>query len=135
MIDGLASAFTCSTTATLQTALKALRTHKHIYVVNLHDTYDAMKARETARRQAEGKNHPSHRCTFFSCCVEGARVLVQCTVYCVCLSEAIEKEKAAKEVQWLQSLDDDQCHNLPNEVKKNIVQQHVAKLRQKKLRY
>lgn len=57
------------------------------------------------------------------------------SLFCLCLSEAIEKEKAEKEVQWLQSLDDDQCHGLPVDVKKNIVQQHVAKLQQKKLRY
>lgn len=63
VIEGLASAFTSSATATLQTVLKALKAYKHIYAVNVHDTYDAVRARETARRQAEGKkkNRPSHR--------------------------------------------------------------------------
>lgn len=56
-------------------------------------------------------------------------------ILCACLSEAIHKEEAEKELQWLQSLDDDQCQDLPNEVKKHIIQQHVVKLRQKKLRY
>lgn len=77
----------------LQTALKALKTHQHIYVVNVHDTFDAMKARETARRQAKGKNHPSHRQTcFFSCCVEDygdlsiVKVTGKCPLFCVYVS-------------------------------------------------
>lgn len=56
-------------------------------------------------------------------------------VLCLCLLEAIEKEKAEKEVQWLQSLDDDQYHGLPDEIKNNIFQQHATKFQQKKLRY
>lgn len=47
----------------------------------------------------------------------------------------MRKEKAEKEAQWLQSLDDDQWHGLPHEVKERIIQQSVEKLRQKKLRY
>lgn len=93
VIDGLASVFTCSITATLQTALKALKTCKHIYVVNLHDTYDAIKAHETAQRQAKGKNHPTHRRMFFSCFVECngvlsiVKVALQWTVYCLFVSQ------------------------------------------------
>lgn len=46
----------------------------------------------------------------------------------------MQKEEAAKEAQWLQSLDDDQSRSLSNEVREQIIQQHVEKLRQKKLR-
>lgn len=47
----------------------------------------------------------------------------------------MREEKAAKEAQWLQSLDDDQSRSLSNDVRTHIIQQHVEKLRQKKLRY
>lgn len=69
--------------------------------------------------------------------VEDDRV-VSIVFHCVWrarLSEALQKEKADKEAQWLQSLDDDQSHSLSHEVRKHIIQQHVEKLRQKKLRY
>lgn len=56
MVDGLASAFTSSRAATLQAILKALNSYKHIYVINLYDTYSAMSAREIAQKCAEGKN-------------------------------------------------------------------------------
>eukprot|EP00066_Takifugu_rubripes_P027985 XP_011617251.1 PREDICTED: hydrocephalus-inducing protein homolog [Takifugu rubripes] len=101
VIDGLASVFTCSRAATLQAVLKALNSYKHIYVINLHDTYSAMNAREIAQK---------------------------------CAEEALQKEEADKEAQWLQSLDDDQSRSLSNEVRTHIIQQHVEKLRQKKLR-
>lgn len=47
----------------------------------------------------------------------------------------MRKEKAEEEERWLQSLDDDQWHALPNDVKERIIQQSVEKLRLKKLRY
>lgn len=50
-------------------------------------------------------------------------------------SEALQKEKADREVEWLKSLDDEQFDSLPEEVKAHILQQHVKKLRQQKLRY
>lgn len=56
-------------------------------------------------------------------------------IWCARPSEALQKEEADKEAQWLQSLDDDQSRSLSNEVRTHIIQQHVEKLRQKKLRY
>lgn len=35
--------------------LKALSNRKHIYVVNLSDSYDAVKERERQQRQVEGE--------------------------------------------------------------------------------
>uniref|UniRef100_A0A8C5EU15 Hydrocephalus-inducing protein-like n=1 Tax=Gouania willdenowi TaxID=441366 RepID=A0A8C5EU15_GOUWI len=55
VIDGLDSVYTQSPSATLQVVLKALKKRKHIYVVNISDSYAATKAREQARREAEGK--------------------------------------------------------------------------------
>uniref|UniRef100_UPI003AADF4DB hydrocephalus-inducing protein homolog n=1 Tax=Centroberyx gerrardi TaxID=166262 RepID=UPI003AADF4DB len=53
VIDGLESVYTQSVASTLQVVLKAFNNRKHIYVVNLSDSYAALKARETAQREAE----------------------------------------------------------------------------------
>ncbi|XP_013867590.1 hydrocephalus-inducing protein homolog [Austrofundulus limnaeus] len=53
VIDGLKSLYTHSPSSTLQIILKALNNRKHIYVVNLCDTYEALKARENQQRAAE----------------------------------------------------------------------------------
>ncbi|XP_071313817.1 hydrocephalus-inducing protein homolog isoform X2 [Trachinotus anak] len=53
VIDGLESVYTQSRASTLQVVLKALNNRKHIYVVNLSDTYAALKAVEKAQRDAE----------------------------------------------------------------------------------
>lgn len=55
MIGGLESVYTHSAARTLQVVLKALNNRKHIYVVNLSDSYAALKARERAQRETEGK--------------------------------------------------------------------------------
>jgi len=54
VIDGLQSVFAPSAASTLTTVLKALNNRKHIFVVNLSDSYAAWKAREKAQREAEG---------------------------------------------------------------------------------
>ncbi|KAI3370851.1 hypothetical protein L3Q82_007368 [Scortum barcoo] len=53
VIGGLESLFTQSPASTLQVVLKALNNRKHIYVVNLCDSYAALKARERAQREIE----------------------------------------------------------------------------------
>ncbi|XP_075327326.1 hydrocephalus-inducing protein homolog [Odontesthes bonariensis] len=53
IIDGLESVYTQFVSSTLQIVLKALNNRKHIYVVNLSDSYAALKARERAQREAE----------------------------------------------------------------------------------
>ncbi|XP_059190373.1 hydrocephalus-inducing protein homolog [Centropristis striata] len=53
VIDGLESVYTQSAASMLQVVLKALNNRKHIYVVNLCDSYAALKAREKAQRQTE----------------------------------------------------------------------------------
>ncbi|KAM7413943.1 hypothetical protein PAMA_018980 [Pampus argenteus] len=53
VIDGLESVYTQSVANTLQVVLKALNNRKHIYVVNLLDSYTALKGRERAQREAE----------------------------------------------------------------------------------
>lgn len=50
-----------------------------------------------------------------------------------CPLEARERETAEKELRWLQSLDDEQFHRLPDQVQNKLVQQHVTKVQQKKL--
>lgn len=55
VIDGLESAYTQFTASTLQVVLKGLNNRKHIYVVNLSDSYAALKGRQRAQREAEGK--------------------------------------------------------------------------------
>ncbi|KAM9854716.1 hydrocephalus-inducing protein homolog [Aulostomus maculatus] len=52
VIDGLESVFTQSVASTLQVVLKALNKRKHIYVVNLLDSYTALKDREREQREA-----------------------------------------------------------------------------------
>ncbi|XP_029289106.1 hydrocephalus-inducing protein homolog [Cottoperca gobio] len=53
VVDGLESVYTQSAASTLQVVLKALNNRKHIYVVNLSDSYAALKARERAQRETE----------------------------------------------------------------------------------
>ncbi|XP_022605572.1 hydrocephalus-inducing protein homolog [Seriola dumerili] len=55
VIHGLESVYTQSAASTLQVVLKALNNRKHIYVVNLSDSYAALKARErqTVKEQEE----------------------------------------------------------------------------------
>ncbi|XP_029378255.1 hydrocephalus-inducing protein homolog [Echeneis naucrates] len=53
VIDGLKSVYTPSAASTLQVVLKAFNNRKHIYVVNLSDSYIALKAREKAQRETE----------------------------------------------------------------------------------
>ncbi|KAK5867885.1 hypothetical protein PBY51_012341 [Eleginops maclovinus] len=53
VMDGLESVYTQSAASTLQVVLKALNNRKHIYAVNLSDSYAALKARERAQREAE----------------------------------------------------------------------------------
>uniref|UniRef100_A0A665UQV0 Hydin adenylate kinase-like domain-containing protein n=1 Tax=Echeneis naucrates TaxID=173247 RepID=A0A665UQV0_ECHNA len=57
VIDGLKSVYTPSAASTLQVVLKAFNNRKHIYVVNLSDSYIALKAREkqTVKEQEEKK--------------------------------------------------------------------------------
>uniref|UniRef100_A0A8D0AXJ9 HYDIN axonemal central pair apparatus protein n=1 Tax=Sander lucioperca TaxID=283035 RepID=A0A8D0AXJ9_SANLU len=88
VIDGLESVYTQSEADTLQVVLKALKNRKHIYVVNLSDSYAALKARERAQRETE---------------------------------EALQKERADREEQWLQELDDDEYNDLPEEEIERIV--------------
>ncbi|KAM9351908.1 hydrocephalus-inducing protein homolog [Symphorus nematophorus] len=101
VICGLESVYTQSPASTLQVVLKALNNRKHIYVVNLSDSYAALKARERAQRETE---------------------------------EALQKEKADREDQWLPHMDDEEYDALPEEQKERIFQQHREKFRQKKLR-
>ncbi|XP_047451812.1 hydrocephalus-inducing protein homolog [Mugil cephalus] len=53
MIDGLESVYNPFAARTLQVLLKALNNRKHIYVVNLSDSYAALKGRQKAEREAE----------------------------------------------------------------------------------
>lgn len=55
VISGLESIYTHSLQSSLQAVLKAFCNRKHIYVVNLFDTYDALTKREGLQRQAQGK--------------------------------------------------------------------------------
>ncbi|XP_028440234.1 hydrocephalus-inducing protein homolog [Perca flavescens] len=101
VIDGLESVYTQSEASTLQVVLKALNNRKHIYVVNLSDSYAALKARESAQRETE---------------------------------EALQKERADREEQWLQELDDDEYNALPEEAIERIVHRDREKRRQQKRR-
>ncbi|KAA8590532.1 hypothetical protein FQN60_014466, partial [Etheostoma spectabile] len=101
VIDGLESVYTKSEASTLQVVLKALNNRKHIYVVNLSDSYAALKARERTQRETE---------------------------------EALQKERADREEQWLQELDDDEYDALPEEAIEHIVHRDREKRRQQKLR-
>lgn len=51
------------------------------------------------------------------------------------LAEALQKERAAKEEQWLQELDEEEYDALPEEEKERVVKLYRDRLRQKKLRY
>ncbi|KAM9351917.1 LOW QUALITY PROTEIN: hydrocephalus-inducing protein homolog [Symphorus nematophorus] len=53
VICDLESVYTQSPASTLQVVLKALNNRKHIYVVNLSDSYAALKAQERAQRETE----------------------------------------------------------------------------------
>ncbi|XP_062413858.1 hydrocephalus-inducing protein homolog [Pungitius pungitius] len=53
VIDGLESVYAQSAASVLQIILKALDNRKRIFVVNLSDSYDALKAREEAQREAK----------------------------------------------------------------------------------
>lgn len=53
----------------------------------------------------------------------------------MCPTEALQKEKADREEQWLQELDEEEYDALPEEEKERVVQRYGEKLRQKKLRY
>ncbi|XP_027883649.1 hydrocephalus-inducing protein homolog isoform X2 [Xiphophorus couchianus] len=53
VISGLESIYTHSLQSSLQAVLKAFCNRKHIYVVNLFDTYDALTKREGLQRQAQ----------------------------------------------------------------------------------
>ncbi|XP_049580395.1 hydrocephalus-inducing protein homolog [Syngnathus scovelli] len=53
IIYSLDSVYTKSVAHSLQIILKALNNRKHIYVINIHDTYSALKARKMAERKAE----------------------------------------------------------------------------------
>ncbi|XP_054633597.1 hydrocephalus-inducing protein homolog [Dunckerocampus dactyliophorus] len=53
VIYGLDSVYTKSVASCLQVVLKALKNRKHIYVINLYDSYNALKARKRAQRKAE----------------------------------------------------------------------------------
>lgn len=55
VIEGLDSVFTRSVASSLQVALQAVNNRKHIYVVNLTDSYTAVIAREKMQQEAEGK--------------------------------------------------------------------------------
>uniref|UniRef100_A0A3B3XFK6 Uncharacterized protein n=1 Tax=Poecilia mexicana TaxID=48701 RepID=A0A3B3XFK6_9TELE len=55
VISGLESIYTHSLPSSLQAVLKAFCNRKHIYVVYLFDTFDALTIREGLQRQAEGK--------------------------------------------------------------------------------
>lgn len=145
MIDGLESVYTQSEADTLQVVLKALKNRKHIYVVNLSDSYAALKARERAQRETEGKHTHTDILIqrteliklivllFLFSKVYGIVQYVK-TVY-VCPSEALQKERADREEQWLQELDDDEYNDLPEEEIERIVYRNREKRRQQKLRY
>nr|XP_046249402.1 hydrocephalus-inducing protein homolog [Scatophagus argus] len=53
VIGGLECVYTQSVASMLQVVLKALNNRKHIYVINLSDSYAALKSRERAQREAE----------------------------------------------------------------------------------
>ncbi|XP_031731518.1 hydrocephalus-inducing protein homolog isoform X1 [Anarrhichthys ocellatus] len=101
MVDGLESVYAQSAGSTLQIVLRALNNRKHIFVVNLSDSYAALKAREEAQKEAE---------------------------------EALQKEKADREEQLLQELDEEKYDALSGEEKERIYQRLREKHRQQKLR-
>lgn len=62
VIDGLESVYTQCTSSTLEIVLKAFNNRKHIYIVNLFDSYAALK-------EAEGKTCTSTCSFLFQVCV------------------------------------------------------------------
>ncbi|XP_061629909.1 hydrocephalus-inducing protein homolog [Phyllopteryx taeniolatus] len=94
IIHGLDSVYTTSVAYSLQVILKALNNRKHIYVINLSDTYSALKARMKAQRKAE---------------------------------DALLKEKAELEEEWLQNLDEEEYEALPEEEKERINERQKQK--------
>ncbi|XP_051916753.1 hydrocephalus-inducing protein homolog isoform X2 [Hippocampus zosterae] len=94
IIHGLDSVYTTSVTYSLQVVLKALKNRKHIYVMNLVDTYSALKARKKAQKKAE---------------------------------DAMLKEKALLEEEWLQNMDEEEYEALPEEEKERIIEQQKQK--------
>jgi len=54
---------------------------------------------------------------------------------CVCPSEALPKEKADRQEQWLQQLDDEEYDALPEEEKERIVHLLRDRCRRQKHRY
>lgn len=141
MIDGLESVYTQSVTNTLQVVLKALNNRKHIYVVHLSISSAALKAQERAERETEGKKCTSaHTHTVLSRKVRLLYLFKKTnnaglgTVFMRHL-EALQKEKADREEQWLQELDEEQYESLPEEQKEYITQQLREKLRHHNFRY
>ena len=57
VIDGLETAYGRSLSSTLLVVLKAFNNRQHIYLVDLHNSYPAFRARERAQRDAEGNTH------------------------------------------------------------------------------
>ncbi|XP_046889403.1 hydrocephalus-inducing protein homolog [Hypomesus transpacificus] len=53
VIDGLETAYGRSLSSTLLVVLKAFNNRQHIYLVDLHNSYPAFRARERAQRDAE----------------------------------------------------------------------------------
>ncbi|XP_077566662.1 hydrocephalus-inducing protein homolog isoform X1 [Stigmatopora nigra] len=53
VIYGLDSVYTRSVAYSLEVILKALNNRKHIYAINLFDTYSALRSRKRAQRKAE----------------------------------------------------------------------------------
>lgn len=75
MIGSLESVYTQSVAGTLQVVLKALNNRKHIYVVNLSDSYAALKARERAQRETEGKKCISSHATYTKSYIQRAELI------------------------------------------------------------
>lgn len=53
----------------------------------------------------------------------------------MCPSEALQREKADREMQWLQQLDEEEYDALPEEERERIAWRHKEMLRRQKLRY
>lgn len=145
VIDGLNSLYTQSAASTVQVLLKALNNRKHIYVVNLSDSYAALKERERAQRETEGKTAPVLKTytsvsenwpnlNFTSLTQLSLRWFIESKTVCWCPSETLQREKSVKEEQWLQELDEEEYEALPEKEKERIDQQQREKLKQPKLR-
>ncbi|NXL46323.1 HYDIN protein, partial [Podilymbus podiceps] len=66
VIDGLETIFARNTASALLCLLKAVRNRPYIYFVNLFQDYAALKARETAAKEQEGKTPHLHTSQIFS---------------------------------------------------------------------